>query len=772
MRISVKILLVGGIPIAIAAAIAVVAFLLLNEADKARDGAVSASAIYRNLLVAVSERDEYMNAQASGRAAHEHRFWTFATAAHAELQALEDSSRTERHKTATGRARAALDSYVQLMGQFTDVTARNDTLIADMASRAETLVQLTDQARDRQHQSNADIVVSLTEKDRRLRVARDIVDRAQDLRGVVGDAELRLATAGDADPGAGLEIKRLTDTAASLGGALRAGNDEAQAAALDRLVADYTAAATAPDGGTARSAAYGALTNWLERLLKINTTAQRSLHDELAELLTYSVQAHETEQATQNIAITTLKLGNFAAAALSNRDVTAASAVFDRSRDLAATVASLPISPLIQTEMIDAIEQWQRGLATTTDGLRKQNQIITEMDTAAQTMINGARILNDLLTNDAKSLSSVIRNILVIGAAIGLFLGSLTGWIVARSITRPLQRLQQDMMDLAAADPTVGSIAETERADELGDMARATNFLVTEIRRREKALTRAKDRADAALVTLQKAQADLVQAEKLASLGQLVAGVSHEINTPLGIALTTSTLITDEVRRFNEAAASRQLARSAVDRFVARMTEGTALLTGNLTRAANLVHSFKQVATDQASGERRRFDMKEWLDDLLTSLGPALRKGGHEVSVDCRPGLVLDSYPGSLGQVLTNLLMNALSHAYAPGEAGHMSITVSEPRPGTARIVFADDGHGIAPDSIGKVFDPFFTTGRGRGNTGLGLHIVYNLVTNRLQGRIDLASEVGKGTRFTIDIPTTVSDVAGERTSDYQEAAK
>jgi signal transduction histidine kinase len=354
-----------------------------------------------------------------------------------------------------------------------------------------------------------------------------------------------------------------------------------------------------------------------------------------------------------------------------------------------------------------------------------------------------------------------VRNILIFGAAIGLLLGSVTGIAVARSITRPLRLLQSRMAELAE-NARAGPIADFNRRDELGDMARATNVFITEIGRREQALRKSKDRADAALAELQKTQTDLIQAEKLASLGQLVAGVAHEINTPLGIALTTATLLGDEAKRFGEAAATGRLQRSVLERFVERMREGTQLLFGNLSRAADLVHSFKQVAADQASGERRPFLMDAWLQDLLTSLRPILRKTKHEVLTECPPGVMIDTYPGALGQVLTNLLTNAVSHDYADGQAGRLSIRVSEPRLDTVRIVFSDDGKGIPPENVGKVFDPFFTTGRTTGNTGLGLHIVYNLVTSRLQGHVNLYSKVGRGTRFTIDIPKVVGDTTSE----------
>jgi signal transduction histidine kinase len=293
-------------------------------------------------------------------------------------------------------------------------------------------------------------------------------------------------------------------------------------------------------------------------------------------------------------------------------------------------------------------------------------------------------------------------------------------------------------------------------------MASAANFFVHEISQREEALRQAKNRADTTLAELRETQSNLIQAEKLASLGQLVAGVAHEINTPLGVALTTSTALEGQVERLNAQAASGKLSKSEFSSALARLTEGSKLLLSNLTRAIDLVYSFKQVAADQASGERRRFDVKTWLDELLTSLGPVLRKSGHEVAVRCPPDLVLDTYPGSLAQVLTNLVMNALVHAYPGGRTGCLTITVASLRPGTIRFTFADDGGGIAPENLSKIFDPFFTTGRDRGSTGLGLHIVYNLVTARLQGGIDVESRPGQGTRFTIDLPVTVHDRAPE----------
>jgi signal transduction histidine kinase len=287
-------------------------------------------------------------------------------------------------------------------------------------------------------------------------------------------------------------------------------------------------------------------------------------------------------------------------------------------------------------------------------------------------------------------------------------------------------------------------------------MARAANFFVHELGRREGELRKAKDRADGTLLELRETQASLIQAEKLGSLGQLVAGVAHEINTPLGLALTMSTSIDGEVQRFAEKSRDGRVTRSDLNRLVGRLTEGSRLLLNNLTRAIDLVQSFKQVAADQASGEIRRFEMAGWLGEVLTSLGPALRKTPHQVSVACPPDIELETYPGALAQVVTNLIMNAVVHAFPGDRAGFIEVKVTRARDGLVRMTLRDDGVGVRPEHRARLFDPFFTTRRDKGSTGLGLHIVYNLVTASLQGSIAVESEPGRGTAFTIDLPLSV----------------
>ncbi len=778
MRITYRVLLVGGIPITIAAAIALAAFILLNEADRARSGAVLAGTIYRNLLSAGTARDDFLETTRSDRTQHYELFRTYTEQARFDLRRLAGIVRESQHVEAVDEAAGALQRYTEDMRRLLDVTGRNDQLVVSMAGRTDSLVGMTDEARERQHRSNADVVQSLAESDRKLRVAREIVDRAHEFSAAISAVQLFRAAAEDAAPAAltgsvrfSFEVGRMRSGGMRLSEALAAADRDESVRDLSRLLLAYEISMTpTPDAALLDQAPPSAteagrrLTDWVERLIKINATEQRALHDQVAELLTYSVLSSETERATQEIAIEALKRSNRTAEALTARDAEAVQRIYDESSNLGAIIATLPISPLIQTEMVDAVAQWRTGLATTIEGLTEQNRILREMDATTRRMIGRSRLLNETLTRDAERISDLVGRILILGAAVGLLLGSVTALAVARSITRPLSRLQQSMVELSQ-NTRSGLIADFDRRDELGDMARATNVFLTEIGRREQALRKSKERADAALAELQQAQTDLIQAEKLASLGQLVAGVAHEINTPLGIALTTSTLLGDESKRFAEAAESGKLQRSVLRRFMERMGEGTQLLFANLTRAADLVHSFKQVAADQASGERRQFVMDDWLHDLLTSLSPVLRKTKHEVAIDCPPDLNLDTYPGALGQVLTNLLTNALTHAYGEGDAGHLEIRVSEPSIDSVRIVFSDDGKGIPEADIGKAFDPFFTTGRSTGSTGLGLHIVYNLVTSRLQGHISLYSKVGKGTRFTIDIPKAVSDPPAEPAS-------
>jgi signal transduction histidine kinase len=248
------------------------------------------------------------------------------------------------------------------------------------------------------------------------------------------------------------------------------------------------------------------------------------------------------------------------------------------------------------------------------------------------------------------------------------------------------------------------------------------------------------------------AQAQLVESEKMAALGNLVAGIAHEINTPIGIGVTATTSLDDETRHLQALADSGAMKRSDLHDHVTAVRQLSDLVLSNLNRASSLIQSFKQVAVDQSSESRRQFGIKAYIGEVLQSLSPRLKKTRITVIVEAGQEMLLDSYPGALSQIITNLVTNSLTHAYDAGTPGTIRLQ-AVPMAGGLRLTYSDDGKGIPPQHLDKIFDPFFTTRRGQGGSGLGLHIVYNLVTQRLKGRVRCDSREGAGTTFVIDLP-------------------
>ncbi len=254
------------------------------------------------------------------------------------------------------------------------------------------------------------------------------------------------------------------------------------------------------------------------------------------------------------------------------------------------------------------------------------------------------------------------------------------------------------------------------------------------------------------LQRLQRMQDHLVQTEKMASLGGLIAGVAHEINTPVGIAYTASTHLRQNARDIGARYERGEMKRSDLEEFLGVCMESTQLLISNLDRASELIRSFKQVAIDQSGEGTRRFYLREYIAEVLLSLRPMLKKTSHVVAVAGDKDLVLHSFPGAFSQILTNLITNSLIHAYDDGEAGRLEISFRKDD-GQLFLTYSDDGKGIANKNIDHIFAPFFTTNREKGGSGLGLHIVYNIVSQRLHGTISCESKPGRGTIFIITLP-------------------
>jgi two-component system, NtrC family, sensor kinase len=247
----------------------------------------------------------------------------------------------------------------------------------------------------------------------------------------------------------------------------------------------------------------------------------------------------------------------------------------------------------------------------------------------------------------------------------------------------------------------------------------------------------------------------LVEAEKMAALATLVAGIAHEINTPVGTSITLASTLADETKALGTAVAQGQLKRTDFNNYLEIAIESTALLMANLTRAGELIQSFKQVAVDQVILEHRTFSVKDYLEEVVNSLALHFKKTPLTLNVEGDASIHIDSYPGAIAQVATNLVTNSLTHAFQAGTHGHIRFDVAQYQDAVL-IEYSDDGCGIPPENLGKIFDPFFTTAYHQGGTGLGLHIVYNLVTQKLHGRIDVQSAVNQGTQFKILLPLSI----------------
>lgn len=259
------------------------------------------------------------------------------------------------------------------------------------------------------------------------------------------------------------------------------------------------------------------------------------------------------------------------------------------------------------------------------------------------------------------------------------------------------------------------------------------------------------DNADA-YRQLKETQAQLAAHEKLASLGSLVAGVAHELNTPIGNSLLMASTLQEKTASLAASFAQSNLKKSDLEHWIAAAGEASALIQRSLQAAAELVNSFKQVSVDQASTQRRRFDLARACQEIAATIMNQVRRGGHTLSLEVAPGIVMDSYPGPLGQVLINFVNNALLHAF-DGPGGHMVLAASLSGTDRVRIEFRDDGRGIPAEHLSRIFDPFFTTRMGQGGTGLGLNIAYNIVTTLLGGTIRVDSAAGQGTVFVLDLP-------------------
>ena len=303
------------------------------------------------------------------------------------------------------------------------------------------------------------------------------------------------------------------------------------------------------------------------------------------------------------------------------------------------------------------------------------------------------------------------------------------------------------------------SVDVTQRKILESDLMELNSNLEQRVAQRTRDLDQSHQELEQTMQTLQRAQEELIQSDKLASLGSLVAGVAHELNTPIGNALIAASSMSEEVVKLQRSVSNGGVKRSEFDTFMARISEGSELTLRSLNRAVTLISSFKQVAVDQASERRREFDLAQVLNEVIDTLKPKLKLSGTELKMDLHAGLDMRSYPGPLGQVIINLFTNALAHAFEGGKSGLISVKARAQGKDRVRITVSDNGTGIAPEHLGQVFDPFFTTKLGSGGSGLGLSVSHRIVTKILGGQISIQSQPGQGATFELNLPTVAPDV-------------
>lgn len=258
--------------------------------------------------------------------------------------------------------------------------------------------------------------------------------------------------------------------------------------------------------------------------------------------------------------------------------------------------------------------------------------------------------------------------------------------------------------------------------------------------------------------TLRKTRKQLIESEKMSALGNLVAGVAHEISTPIGIGVTASSYIEDYLETVGEKITSGELNPSEIKMCMEKIIESSSMIQNNLKRASELITSFKQVAVDQSNEIKRKFAVREFFDGLLTSLHYLHKRTNHEIKIICPDHMEIYSYPGTFSQIITNFIMNSIAHGFSGSEKGEINIGIY-PIDDVLKLHYSDNGRGMDEKTVGQIFDPFFTTNRDKGGTGLGMTIVYNLVTQKLKGDISCISSPGKGTEFSIRIPLNDEEI-------------
>jgi signal transduction histidine kinase len=312
--------------------------------------------------------------------------------------------------------------------------------------------------------------------------------------------------------------------------------------------------------------------------------------------------------------------------------------------------------------------------------------------------------------------------------------------LLEQEVAKKTAALSQIMLDLEGQKDELLSKQLTLRQEIDG-----RQFVEQELRKRNQELA-------GSMETLESAQQQLIESERMASLGGLVAGITHDVNTPLGVSVTAASFLIERINALEVAFNDKSITQTQMSSFIEEAGQTTHLLMNNLNRASELIASFKQVAVDQTSEAERRLDLNSYLDEIIQSLKPSFKNTHHTIDVECDDSIRIMCAPGAIAQIVTNLVMNSVMHGFEHKVNGHIEINVQASEKDVV-MYYSDDGVGLLPEHLESLFDAFFTTKRARGGSGLGTHIVYNLVTQTLNGHIEAESTPGQGLQYTIRFP-------------------
>lgn len=332
---------------------------------------------------------------------------------------------------------------------------------------------------------------------------------------------------------------------------------------------------------------------------------------------------------------------------------------------------------------------------------------------------------------------------------------------IVRHVLSPIEKLITASKRIAEGDlesdiKINGSYELTQLSNSFSIMKNKIKINIDELEQkveeRTLKLTQSNSELEQIISDLKQTQDKLIEAEKMASLGGLVAGVAHEMNTPIGVSLTGVTYLIEINKEIRKKYEDNEMVKSEFEYYLQQSNDCAELINRNIERTANLITSFKQVAVDQTSEERRSFELIAYLNKIIFSLNGLIKNNNIDISVISNEVVYIDSYPGAYAQIFTNLIINSVTHGFGKSKNGEISIKVSIENK-YINVIYKDNGKGIEEDNLKRIFEPFYTTNRTKGGTGLGLNIIYNIITGTLKGTINCSSTIDNGVTFLIKIP-------------------